>query len=61
MNISVYNIYGERVKTLADNTVTPGYYSIKISRDNLSDGIYFCRLEADNSVIVKKISIQSMK
>lgn len=51
--LEVYNIRGQKVRTLVDTPLDKGYYrTIWDARDDhghlVSDGIYFCRLKAAN-------------
>ncbi len=59
VSISVFNIRGQKVKTLVNETTEPGRYSvIWDSKDQngklCSSGIYFYKLEIDNKTIKSK-------
>ncbi|MBN1560106.1 S8 family serine peptidase [candidate division KSB1 bacterium] len=53
INLAIYNIRGELVKTLADKEYNTGYYTLSWngigdSGQIMSSGIYFCRLSGDS-------------
>ncbi|MEN8207916.1 MAG: T9SS type A sorting domain-containing protein [Candidatus Fermentibacteria bacterium] len=48
VTISVYNLAGQLVSTLADNqSFDEGSHSVQWDGQHLSPGVYFCRLDAD--------------
>lgn len=51
VNLSVFNILGEKVDELADETYDAGAYSIEFASKDLSSGTYFCKLEVDNKYV----------
>uniref|UniRef100_A0A7V2ZJ26 T9SS type A sorting domain-containing protein n=1 Tax=Ignavibacterium album TaxID=591197 RepID=A0A7V2ZJ26_9BACT len=53
--LKVYDILGNEVATLVDEFKEAGRYEIEFDARNLSDGIYFYRLQADNFVQTKKM------
>jgi len=60
VKLCIYNVMGQTVKTLVDETKTLGYYHvIWDGRDDrgeeVASGIYLCRLEADDFKEVKKM------
>jgi len=63
VKLVVYNIIGEVVKTLVDETVSAGYQEFQFDASNLSSGIYFYTLNAisldgkQNYQSVKKMSL----
>jgi hypothetical protein len=57
VNISVYNMIGEKVVTLVNENMEQGVYSRKLSAENLSSGIYIYRLTAGNTTITKKMTL----
>ena len=44
VNISVYNLLGKKVSTLADQEFNPGIYSFLFNGTGLSSGAYLCRV-----------------
>ena len=54
-SISVYNILGQLVRTLADDEFQPGYYKVNFDATRLSSGMYIYRLFGNNVNITKKM------
>ncbi|MFP4548612.1 MAG: T9SS type A sorting domain-containing protein [Fidelibacterota bacterium] len=54
VNLTVYNIKGERVKNLVNEKQAIGSYRVKWTPEELSAGIYFYRLQTDHYTKVKK-------
>jgi hypothetical protein len=44
INLKIYNLLGEEVKTLADEYQQAGKYSVQFNANNLASGIYFYQL-----------------
>ncbi len=55
VKLSVYNILGEEIKVLANREFNPGIYSVDFNANDFSSGVYFYRLQTQNSVITKKM------
>jgi hypothetical protein len=55
VNISVYNILGERIAVLMNETKEEGAYTIIFNADGLNSGVYFYRLLAPNTSITRKM------
>ncbi|HAD83086.1 TPA: hypothetical protein DCG35_11620 [Candidatus Edwardsbacteria bacterium] len=60
VSITIYNISGQRVRTLVDQDMSPGYYSAGWDgRDDagssISSGVYFVRLASDGKALTQKI------
>ena len=57
--ITVYDVLGNRIKTLVNEIKTPGYYEIKFNAASLtngiSSGVYFYTLESGGQIISKKM------
>jgi len=60
VNLSVYNLLGEKVSELVNANLNVGNHSVDFTGNDLSSGIYFCRLDVDNDFnkIVKLILIK---
>lgn len=54
VNLSVYNIYGQLLKTLVNGKRTPGSYSVEWDANGISSGIYFIRLNIEQFSETKK-------
>ena len=58
VEISLFNIYGKKIKTVFDGQNMSGTNQIKINSRNFPSGLYFLTLKKDQQVItVKKIEI----
>ncbi|NWF90512.1 MAG: T9SS type A sorting domain-containing protein [Ignavibacteriaceae bacterium] len=55
VSLKVYDMLGKVVSVLVNEIQNPGKYQVEFNKQNLASGIYFYRLEADNSVHVKKM------
>lgn len=53
--LNVFNVLGEKVSTLVNKSMTAGIHVFDFNASNLSSGIYFYRIEADNFSQVKKM------
>jgi flagellar hook assembly protein FlgD len=59
VNLSIYNVKGQKIKTLSNDRFNSGKHSIvwngrDESNNAVSSGIYFYKLATDNQTIVKK-------
>ncbi len=57
ITINLYNVLGQKIKTLVNGSFTAGKHSITFSADNLSSGTYFYELKADGKHLVKKMNL----
>ncbi len=57
VNLSVFNILGERVKELKNEVLKPGYYEINFDASMLASGIYLYRIQAGEFVQTKKMTL----
>jgi hypothetical protein len=57
VQLILYDQIGRPVQTLMDEEKTPGTYSVQVNRNGLSSGIYYYRLNALGTSIVKKMTI----
>jgi len=62
VNIVVYNVMGQKVKTLMDDCLNAGIYTItwdgtNESNQNVSSGIYFYRIVNQENVVTKKMTL----
>ncbi len=53
--LKIYDELGKEVTTLVDKMLQPGKYEINFDASKLSTGVYFCRMQADNFIDVKKM------
>ena len=54
VNISIYNIIGERVEVLYSGKRNAGKYHITWDGSKYSSGTYFIRFKADDNIQIKK-------
>ena len=55
VKLEIYNILGQKVKTLLNNQVKAGYHTLTFSGVQLASGMYFYRIEASEFNKVKKM------
>ena len=53
--LKVYDILGREVATLVNEQQKAGYYEVEFDAANLTSGIYFCRMQAEDFVDTKKM------
>jgi len=57
VTLIVYDILGREIKTLVNSMQTPGQYTVTFDAQNLSSGVYFYTLRADNFFATKKLML----
>ncbi|MCA9732128.1 MAG: CotH kinase family protein [Deferribacteres bacterium] len=55
VEVSIFNIFGQKVTTLVADRQTQGKYSIKWNAAGNSSGVYYCRLRTEGLVHVRKL------
>jgi hypothetical protein len=55
VTLTVYNVLGQQVATLVNETQNAGFYDVKFDGAGLASGMYFYRLQAGNVVQTKKL------
>jgi len=55
VELSVYNILGEKVSEIINSEIEAGKYEYEFNAVNLSSGVYFYRLKTDDYISVKKM------
>jgi hypothetical protein len=55
--LKIFNITGQEVATLVDETQEPGAYNVTWYPPNLASGVYFYRLQAGSFVETKKLTL----
>jgi hypothetical protein len=55
VKLNVYNILGNEVAELVNETKNAGTHTVKFNAQNLASGVYFYRLTAGSSTVVKKM------
>jgi hypothetical protein len=57
VNITVYNILGQKVNTLVNKFLPAGQHSVNFDGSGLSSGVYYYRITAGDFVSVKKMTL----
>lgn len=57
VSIELYDVAGNRVKSLLQGEQTAGARSVIFATEGLSPGIYFCRIEAGESHMIRKVAV----
>ncbi len=58
VNLTIYNLLGQRVAVLVNSRQSAGQYAVKFDGRNLSSGIYILKLQVDNqSPLVHRINL----
>ena len=57
VNLSVYNLLGEKVATIVDQNLEKGKHTANFNAQQLSSGIYFYRLTAGSYTAVKRMTV----
>lgn len=55
--LEVYNMLGQRVATLVNETLSAGTHSANFDASELSSGVYLYRLHAGNEVLTRKLTL----
>ncbi|MFA7361182.1 MAG: T9SS type A sorting domain-containing protein [Candidatus Kapaibacterium sp.] len=55
IQIKVYDVIGREVGTLVNEVLLPGTYIINWKASEYSSGVYFCRIETNDYVDVKRM------
>lgn len=57
VNLTIYNLLGQKVKTLVSEKQRPGTYQVNFDGSNLPSGIYVYRLKVDTYQNSKKMTL----
>ena len=57
VNVSVYNVAGQMVDAVFNNSLTAGSHSISWDAGNLSSGVYLIRTEAGKNISTQKVML----
>lgn len=55
IELALYDITGRKIAEITSGRYLPGDYDFTIRGDNLSSGVYFCRLSLGKSAITRKV------
>ena len=57
VSLNVYNLKGNVVGSLINNSMNPGNYNVTWDASNLSSGVYLLRAETANSIATQKVTL----
>ncbi len=57
VTLEVYNLLGERVATLVNESMSVGYHTVRFDASHLSSGLYLYRMVAGSTTIVHKMML----
>jgi len=57
VRIEIYNILGQRVRTLLNEEKPPGYYVVEFDASSLASGFYIYRMQAEGFVDIRKMIV----
>ncbi|MEE9429687.1 MAG: T9SS type A sorting domain-containing protein [Melioribacteraceae bacterium] len=55
VSLDIYNVLGEKIKSLFSLPLSAGYHSYELDATNLSSGVYYYRLTSNNNSAIKKM------
>jgi ATP adenylyltransferase/5',5'''-P-1,P-4-tetraphosphate phosphorylase II len=55
VDLSVYNLLGQKVATLVNKRQQAGHYQIEWDATGFAGGVYYCRIKAGNFVQTRKM------
>lgn len=55
LTLSIFNVYGQRVATLADEKMKAGQYSFTWNGKGMSSGMYLCKVQTEKKSVIKKM------
>ena len=57
VKLSVFNLLGQEVARLVDGTMQAGFHNVTFKAENLNTGVYIYKLEANDLVQTKKMTL----
>ncbi|GEM_PF-4759393 len=57
VNLTIYNLLGQKVKTLVDKSLPAGQHTVIWDAGNYASGVYFYKLQAGDFVTTKKMNL----
>jgi hypothetical protein len=57
VSLNIYDILGRKIAALVDEVKPAGSYRVSWNASGVSTGVYFCRLQAGNALLVKKMMV----
>jgi len=57
VRLDIYNLQGQRVAKVKNEVMQAGYYNVNIDASHLASGVYIYKIQADNFVSMKKMTL----
>ncbi|MEQ9308626.1 MAG: T9SS type A sorting domain-containing protein [Balneolaceae bacterium] len=57
VNITVFNLLGQRIRTLVDEQKPVGNYEIRFDASSLTSGVYFYKMQSNNFTAIQKMTL----
>jgi hypothetical protein len=57
ISITVYNVLGSKVATLAERTFSAGTHTVQFDGSGLASGMYLIRAQMDNQMLTKQVTL----
>jgi len=55
VQITIFDITGKKITTLVNHLLLPGKYNFQFDGNGLSSGVYLCKINIQNNIIVQKL------
>jgi len=55
VNLEIFNIAGQKIKTLVSERKVSGIYEVLFDAGNLATGTYFCKMESGKNILINKM------
>jgi hypothetical protein len=55
IELAVFDLLGNKIKTLLNESMEPGKYNVDFDGSNLASGVYYYRLKGEGNIISKKM------
>ena len=55
VQLKLYDVLGNEVVSLINENLPAGYHTIKLNGSELTNGVYFYKLQAENFIDIKKL------
>jgi hypothetical protein len=56
-SLKIFDALGREVRTLVDETLSPGTYNVTMNATDMSTGVYFYRLQVGEFVQTRKLML----
>jgi hypothetical protein len=58
VTLKIFDLYGREIRTLVDESKSPGEYTVRMDVSALTAGVYLVRLQAGGQSVVRKLIVQ---